>query len=139
MKFAVTTTLLFATLAFTNPAPVAQPEADGALASRSVKIEKRDQLSEVLAARNAAPVSKVAGRTAGVVIPKPTTPDVPSPPKSPSQKPKKPEEGGDGGDGSDGSGGNSTEGGAAAIMIPSRALELGALGLGIIQVMNLWG
>ncbi|KAF2195807.1 hypothetical protein K469DRAFT_682061 [Zopfia rhizophila CBS 207.26] len=102
-------TLLLATLALANPAPAAQPEVAVA------QPETRAEFDAALAARNAAPE---------VEAPKFEQ-------RAPEPK-KKPKSGGD-------SSSNDTEEGAAGMMSPSRVLELGALGLGIMEVVRLWG
>ncbi|OAL51826.1 hypothetical protein IQ07DRAFT_598631 [Pyrenochaeta sp. DS3sAY3a] len=103
MRFAAATTLLFATLALANPAPIARPEADG-----SQLIETRSQLHNALAARDAEALHNIQLEA----------------------RAKKPKPG-------SGSSGNDT--GAADMISPSRALQLGALGLGVIEVVRLWG
>ncbi|KNG46312.1 hypothetical protein TW65_86049 [Stemphylium lycopersici] len=48
--------------------------------------------------------------------------------------------GGKGGKGSGGGGSsNDTEGAASDLLSPSRALQIGALGLGVLEVVRLWG
>lgn len=98
MKIAATATLLFATLALANPAPIAQPEADAAPVAQPL-VETRDP--EVL--------HSVQLDARG----------------------KKPKTGSGSGSGNDTS--------AADIITPSRALQLGALGFGVIEVVRLWG
>lgn len=102
MRFAAATTLLFATLALANPAPLAHPEADG-----SHLIETRSQLHNALAARDAEALHHIQ-LDARAKKPKPKT-------------------------------GSGNDTGAADMMSPSRALQLGALGLGVIEVVRLWG
>ncbi|KAF2676301.1 hypothetical protein K458DRAFT_397034 [Lentithecium fluviatile CBS 122367] len=41
--------------------------------------------------------------------------------------------------GSSGSNSNDTEESAALMIAPSRVLELGALGLGVVEIVRLWG
>lgn len=122
MKFAAVT-LLFATLALANPAPAAQPEAAAVPApaaqpeAQPVEINTRAQLEEALSPRVAAPEPEIDAPAAGIRL------DARDPKKS---KPKT------------GSGGNDTQD-AAGIVSPSRALQLGALGLGIMEIVRLWG
>ncbi|KAF2878000.1 hypothetical protein BDV95DRAFT_8167 [Massariosphaeria phaeospora] len=114
MKF-FAATLLLATAALATPAPV----ADAAPAAQPNQIESLAQLSEALAARDAAHVvPEIVARTAGIRLD--------------SRKSGKGGKGGKGGDG------NSTEDSAAGMLSPSHALELGALGLGIMEVVRLW-
>jgi hypothetical protein len=96
MKFAATSTLLFATLVLASPAPAAQPEA---AVAQPIAVAPREAAP--------APVAVLEQRA-----------------------PKKPK-GGSGGD-------KNTTSAAADMMTPSRALQLGALGLGAMQVVRLW-
>jgi hypothetical protein len=109
MKFAAVT-LLFATLVAANPAPIAQPEA---VAAPAPIAEPAAVPEAIVEARVAKP--KIDAIAAGIQL------DSRAPKKS---KPK-------------GSSGNSTEG-AAGIITPSRALQAGALGLGVMEVVRLW-
>lgn len=110
MKFAAVT-LFLAALALANPAPVAEPEA----VAEPVQIDSRAALDEVLAARVASP--QLDARDAGLRL-------APREPKKSKTK--------------TGGGGNDTED-AAISLTPSRALQLGALGLGVMEVVRLWG
>ena len=103
-------TLLFTTLAAANPAPAARPEPAPAPAAVA-------QVEEALAARNAAPepVPEIVARTAGIQL-------------EPRKKCKSCNK----------NNGNSTNSSATSIT-PSRALQLGAVGLGIYEVVQLWG
>jgi len=113
MKFALVT-LLLASVTLASPAPVAEPGAE----ARPAPIESVAQLDGALAARHAEPVvPEIVARTAGIRL------DSRDPKKS---KPK-------------GNNGNSTSNSSAISITPSRALELGALGLGIMEVVRLWG
>jgi hypothetical protein len=117
MKFAAVT-LLLATLALANPAPAAEPEAAAAPApvAAPVQIDTRAALDEVLAARAASP--QLDARSAGL--------------KLAAREPKKSKPKTSSGNGND------TED-AAVSLTPSRALQLGALGLGVMEVVRLWG
>lgn len=124
MKIAAATTLLFATLALANPAPVAQPEAEAGPARAAqpkfepIKVESRDQLREALAPRVAEPVPEINARAAGIRLD--------------SRDPKK-------GKPKTGSGNNTDSNNTAGMISPSRVLELGALGLGVMEIVRLWG
>ncbi|KAF2001364.1 hypothetical protein P154DRAFT_521760 [Amniculicola lignicola CBS 123094] len=107
MKFAAVT-LLFAALAIASPAPIAEPEA------KPITIESRDALFEALEARAAAPAAEFEARAAGLML------------ESRDPKKSKPKTS---------SSGNTTDEGAAGMLTPSLALELAALGLGMV---GLW-
>ncbi|KAF1963718.1 hypothetical protein CC80DRAFT_487048 [Byssothecium circinans] len=94
MKFAAATTLLFATLALANPAPVAQPEAEAIVPSLA---------------------SEVDARAAGLRL------------EERKSKPKAPK-----------NSNNSNDTSAAGTFLPNRALELGAIGLGVVEIVRLW-
>ncbi|KAF2023922.1 hypothetical protein EK21DRAFT_79843 [Setomelanomma holmii] len=93
MKVSAVSTLLFASLALSSPAPAAQP-ASGALAPAA-----EPQLIE------RAPIVLEARKKA--------------------KKPK--------------NGSNNTNSSAAVTMTPNRALQIGALGVGVMEVVRLWG
>ncbi|KAF2260787.1 hypothetical protein CC78DRAFT_385501 [Lojkania enalia] len=118
MKFAAVT-LLLAVLATANPAPVARPDATAApaLKAQPIEIDTRAQLEEALTARNPEPVPEVVARAAGIQLA----------PRDPKKKPKTSSSGD----------GNDTD--AAVTLTASRALQLGALGLGVVEVVRLWG
>ena len=105
MKFAALT-LLLATLALANPAPIAEP-----LAVAQPKAVVAQPEFEALALRVAEP--EVDASKTGIQL------------EARKSKPK----------GSNS--GNSSN--AAIALMPSRALELGALGLGVMEVVRLWG
>jgi hypothetical protein len=111
MRFFAITTLLFTTLATANPAPAAHPETGVAPANLA-------QLEEALASRDPAAqpevVPEIVARTAEIQL----------------ERRKKPK--------SSNNKGNSTNSSATSIT-PSRALQLGALGLGVYEVVQLWG
>lgn len=109
MKLAAVTTLLFATLALATPAAKPQPNAED---SSTVLFESREEFHNALAARDAAGAQNIRL-------------DARDP------EPKKPK---------GGSNGNKTNTTNAADMTitPSRALQLGALGLGVMEVVRLW-
>lgn len=100
-------TLLFASLAFANPAPAAQPAAAAVPAPVAQPEAQPVPLNEALIARIAEPAPEVVARA--------------------GKKPK-----------SSSNNGNSTTD-AAGMLTPSRALQLGALGVGVIEVVRLWG
>jgi hypothetical protein len=104
MKFAALT-LLLATLALANPAPIAEPLA---VAQPEAVVAQPE--FEALALRVAEP--EVDASKADIQL------------EARKSKPK-------------GSSGNSTN--AAIALTPSRALELGALGLGVLEIVRLWG
>jgi hypothetical protein len=105
MKFAALT-LLLATLALANPAPIAEPVA----VAQPEAIVAQPEF-EALALRAAEP--EVDASKAGIQL------------EARKSKPK------------GGSNGNDTS--AAIALTPSRVLELGALGLGVMEVVRLWG
>ena len=109
MKVAATTTLLFATLALANPAPVAQPDTAAAPLAAPL-IETREQFRNALAARDAEAISKIQ-LEARKKKPKPS-----------NNKNK-----------------TNTSSAASDLMGPSRALQLSAMGLGVMEVVRLWG
>ena len=108
MKFTAATTLLFATLALTSPAPVANPDA----VAEPVTIETREQFRNALSARDVL-----------------TAPEI--------QLEERASSGGKGGKGGKGSGGNSSSA-ASDMLSPSRVLQVAALGLGVVEVVRLW-
>lgn len=120
MKLAATaTTLLFATLALASPAPApapaAQPEAAAIQAPRAVLFESAEGFHNALTERNADAMPNSRHLEA--------------------RKKKKPKYS------SSDSNNNSTNStsGVVVAMTPSRALQLGAAGLGVMEVVRLWG
>ncbi|KAI4705023.1 hypothetical protein J4E89_009316 [Alternaria sp. Ai002NY15] len=113
MKFTVATTLLLATVALASPAPVANPDA----VAEPALIGSRAQFREALAARDTL-----------------VMPEVQLEERASSSGGK------GGGKGGKGTGGkNTTESAASDMLSPSRALQITALGLGVVEVVRLWG
>lgn len=111
MKFTAATTLLLATVALASPAPVANPDA----VAEPLLVESRKQFREALAARSVLAMPEV-------------------------QLEERASSGGKGGKGGKGgSGGNNTENAASDMLSPSRVLQIAALGLGVVEVVRLWG
>ena len=112
MQFTAATTLLLATVALASPAPVANPDA----VAEPALIGSRAQFREALAARDILVMPEV-------------------------QLEERASSGGKGGGkGGKGSGGkNTTESAASDMLSPSRALQITALGLGVMEVVRLWG
>jgi hypothetical protein len=113
MKF-IAFTLLLATFVAANPGPAADPAPAAVAQPEPIQAE-----------------AAVVGRAAD---PEPV-PEINAPLLS--RDPKKGKGGGGGGD-DESSGGNGTED-AAGMLTPSRALQLGAVGLGIMEIVRLWG
>ncbi|CAI6335397.1 unnamed protein product [Periconia digitata] len=115
MKFAVATSLLFATLALANPAPVAQPEALQASPEQPRYPIGGAILAPELSGRSSS--SSKSSRS----------------PKKSKPKPSKPKNSNET---------NSTEedtSAAPSVVLPNLALELGALSVGVIELVRLWG
>jgi hypothetical protein len=110
MKF-FAVTLVLASVALANPAPVAAPEAAAAPAAVAQPQPQPMSVGEAVAPRDAEPAQF---------------------PQLEARVPKK-------GKGGKSGGGNSTDEGAAGMLTPSRALQLGAVGLGVMEVVRLWG
>jgi hypothetical protein len=112
MKFTAATCLLLSTLALASPAPVAKSDAE----AEPVLIESRAPIRNAVAAREAIalPAIELEERSTS---------------------------GGKGSKGGKGSGskGNNTENAASDMLSPSRVLQVTALGLGVIEVVTLWG
>jgi len=112
MKFTAATTLLLATVALASPAPVANPDA----VAETQLIGSRAQFREALAARDTLVMPEV------------------------QLEERASSSGGKGGKGGKGSGGkNNTESAASDMLSPSRVLQVTALGLGVVEVVRLWG
>ncbi|KAJ4374958.1 hypothetical protein N0V83_002037 [Neocucurbitaria cava] len=106
---AAVTTLLFATLALASPAAKLQPNAEDA---SPVLFKSREEFHHALAARDAAGAQNIRLDARDPMPKKPKTPS---------------------------SGNNTNTTNAADMTItPSRALQLGALGLGVMEVVRLW-
>ncbi|KAH7119074.1 hypothetical protein B0J11DRAFT_509164 [Dendryphion nanum] len=117
MKVAAVSTLLFATLVLASPAPAPIAKPDAVAAPAPVAEPKFLEVDSAVAAREAAPEPDFETLAAGLQLD--------------SRAPKK-------GKGSKGSsGGNDSS--SAVTLSASRILELGALGLGVIEVVRLWG
>ena len=112
MKFTAATTLLLATVALASPAPVANPDA----VAEPALMGSRAQFREALAARDTLLMPEV-------------------------QLEERASSGGKGGGkGGKGTGGkNNTESAASDMLSPSRALQITALSLGVVEVVRLWG
>lgn len=120
MKVAAVTSLLFATIALANPAPVAQPNALHVSAEQSRSAIGGAILAPDLSSRS---FSSESSQSALERRKK----------KSDKSKPK----GSKGGNET-----NSTQedtSSASGAVLPSVALELSALGVGIIELVRLWG
>jgi hypothetical protein len=102
-------TVLLATFVAANPAPAADPAPVAVAQPEPIQAE-----------------AAIAGRAAN---PEPV-PEINAPVLA--RDPKKGKSGGGGGNGND------TED-AAGMLTPSRALQLGAVGLGVMELVRLWG